>query len=113
MRRPANSVTSAIGLVICLGLAATASAFIPQVDRTMKEIARVNRVSGRSKAIQLELTMQVGDAAPIASALLISHPSGLARLEIQGYRRRVDRQFLPGAELLGSAHRRRAGRPPS
>jgi hypothetical protein len=111
VKRPAKSVTSAIGLVIFLGLAATASAFIPQVDRTMKEIAKVNRVSGRSKAIQLELTMQVGDAAPIASALLISHPSGLARLEIQGYRGRVDRYLLTGAELLGAKDGRRMDRP--
>lgn len=111
MKSLSKSVTGAIGLVIFLGLAATASAFIPQADRTMKEIAKVNRVSGRSKAIQLELTMQVGDAAPLASALLISHPSGLARLEIRGYHGRVDRYLLTGADLLGAKDGRRMARP--
>jgi hypothetical protein len=94
-----------------LGFAASIGAFIPQADRMIKEIAKVNRASGRSKAIQLELTMQVGDAAPIASALLISHPSGLARLEIRGYRGRVDRYLLTGADLVGAKDGRRIERP--
>jgi len=82
-------------------------AFIPQVERTMKEIAKVNRSSGRAQAIQLELTMRVGQGGPIASAELISHPSGLARLEIRGYRGRVDRYLLSGADLMAA----KGGRP--
>ena len=44
-----------------------AQAYIPPADRTLRAIAEVNRASGRSKAIQLELTMRIGENAPIAS----------------------------------------------
>ena len=79
-----------------------AQAYIPPADRTLRAIAEVNRASGRSKAIQLELTMRIGENAPIASGQLISHPSGLARLELRGYNGRVDRYLLSGRELLGA-----------
>ncbi len=92
-------------------LASAAIAFIPAVERTMQEIAKVNRSSGRTQAIQLKLTMSVGDGGPIASGELISHPSGLARLEIRGYRGRVDRYLLSGAELLGAKDGRPLERP--
>ena len=79
-----------------------AQAYIPPADRTLRAIAEVNRASGRSQAIQLELTMRIGENAPIAAGQLISHPSGLARLELRGYNGRVDRYLLSGRELLGA-----------
>ncbi len=79
-----------------------AQAYIPPADRTLRAIAEVNRASGRNQAIQLELTMRIGENAPIASGQLISHPSGLARLELRGYNGRVDRYLLSGRELLGA-----------
>jgi hypothetical protein len=88
-----------------------AQAFIPAADRTLTEIARVNRVSGRNKALQLDVTMRVGDRAPIAKGQLISHPSGLARLELRGFNGRVDRYLLSGQELLGAKDGRRLIRP--
>lgn len=99
------------GLVVVISLAPAAIAFIPQVERTMEEIAKVNRTSGRAQAISLELTMSVGEGGPIASAELISHPSGLARLEIRGYRGRVDRYLLSGAELIAAKDGRRLDHP--
>ena len=98
-------------LVVVISLAPVAIAFIPQVERTMQEIAKVNRTSGRAQAIQLELTMSVGGGGPIASGKMISHPSGLARLEIRGYRGRVDRYLLSGAELMAAKDGRRLERP--
>ena len=79
-----------------------AQAFIPKADRTMRAIAKVNRSSGRSQALQLDLTMRVGDRDPIASGQMISHPSGLARLELRGVNGRLDRYLLSGRELLGA-----------
>lgn len=115
-RLAGSARSSSAGVVIVLAvislMASTALSFIPQVDRTMKEIARVNRASGRAKAIQLDLTMRVADRTPIASAELISHPSGLARLEIRGYRGgRVDRYLLSGAELIAAKDGRPLERP--
>ncbi len=68
----------------------------------MKAIAEVNQVSGRTSAIAMDLTMRVGDREPIASGELITHPSGLARLELRGYGGRVDRYLLSGDELLAA-----------
>ena len=93
-------------LVMLAGLSAlfssVAEAVIPMPGRTLSAIARTNRSSGRTKALQLEMKMRVGEDAPIATAELISHPSGLARLEIRGFEGRVDRYLLSGGELLAT-----------
>ena len=92
----------ALGLVLMAVGSFEAGAFIPEADRTLRAIARVNRSSGRSQALQLELTLRVGDRPPIARGELISHPSGLARLELRGFNGRIDRYLLTGAELTGA-----------
>jgi hypothetical protein len=88
-----------------------ASAFVPNANRTMKAIAKVNRASGRTNAIQLDLTMRIGDQKPIAVGELISHPTGLARLELRGYGGRVDRYLLSGSELLAAKDGQHLDRP--
>ena len=94
-----------------LVLSPVASAFIPEADRTIREIAKVNRSSGRSQAIQLELTMRIGDREPVARGQLITHPSGLARLELRGFNGRIDRYLLSGRELAGAKDGLRIERP--
>ncbi len=79
-----------------------AEAVIPPVGRTLRAIAAVNRASDRTQALQLEMKLRIGDEPPIASAVLISHPSGLARLEIRGFEGRVDRYLLIGNELAAT-----------
>jgi len=101
----------ATGLVVALLWATYAFAFVPLSNRTLKAIAQVNRASGRTMAIQLELTMRVGDQEPIASGELISHPSGLARLELRGYGGRIDRYLLSGNELVATKGGRRLDQP--
>ena len=76
--------------------------FVPTSARTMKAIAEVNRVSGRGSSIQLDLTMRIGDRGPLAEGELVSHPTGLARLELRGFSGRVDRYLLSGDELLAA-----------
>jgi hypothetical protein len=85
-----------------VALGPDALAFIPPGDRMLGEIARVNSASGRSNALQLDVTMRVGEREPIAKGQLISHPSGLARLELRGFNGRTDRYLLTGQELLGA-----------
>lgn len=80
----------------------TVEAVIPLPGRTLSAIAGVNRASGRNQALQLELKLRVGEEPPIATAELITHPSGLARLEIVGNEGRVDRYLLSGEELSGT-----------
>ena len=88
-----------------------AQAFIPPVERTMKAVAKVNRASGRTQALQFDLTMRVGERPPVAEGQLITHPSGLARLELRGFNGRVDRYLLSGRELLGAKNGERINRP--
>ncbi len=101
----------AFAAAFALLVAPFAQAFIPKSDRTIRGIAKVNKSSGRSKAIQLELTMRIGERDPIARGQLISHPSGLARLELRGFSGRVDRYLLSGSELLGAKDGLRIDRP--
>lgn len=79
-----------------------ASAFIPTSDRTIRAVAQVNRASGRNTALQLEITMSVGGGPTVARGEMISHPSGLARLELRGNSGRIERYLLSGNELLAT-----------
>lgn len=112
-RRRIVALSTLVGLLLLAAMlgGSRVLAFIPESDRTMKAIAEVNRVSGRTQALQLDLTMRIGDREPIAQGELIIHPSGLARLELRGYGGRVDRYLLSGAELLGAKDGERLDRP--
>ena len=103
--------TLALALGVTLVVGPVAQAFIPMADRTMSEIAKVNLASKRNQALQLDLTMRVGGRDPIARGQLVSHPSGLARLELKGFGGRVDRYLLSGRELLGAKDGQRLDRP--
>lgn len=92
---------SMLGAALLAGL--PARAVIPTAERTLKAIAQVNRSSGRTKSLQLELTMRVGGESIVATGELVSHPSGLARLELRG-EGRVDRYLLSGVELEGTTN---------
>jgi len=122
MRGRGNERTSRGIAVVCRGIAMTlalsvvasspiAHAFIPEADRTIREIAKVNRSSGRNQAIQLEVTMRIGERDPVARGQLITHPSGLARLELRGFSGRIDRYLLSGRELTGAKDGLRIDRP--
>jgi hypothetical protein len=108
-----RAMSRVLASVIVLGLVSSsiAFAFVPTANRTMKAIAKVNRASGRTNAIQLTVTMRVGDREAIAVGELISHPTGLARLELRGYGGRIDRYLLSGSELLAAKDGQRLDRP--
>lgn len=108
-RSALSAFVGAIGLGACAlimlsALAPTpANAVIPDTERTLEAMATVNRASGRTKALQLDVSMRVGGDAIVATGQLVSHPSGLARLELRG-EGRVDRYLLSGLELEGSTN---------
>jgi len=92
-----------IGLGVVAGLAAQdARAFVPKPERALEAVAQANLTSGRTQAIQLDLVLRIGDRDAIATGQLVSHPSGLARLELRGSGGRVDRYLLSGPELLAA-----------
>ncbi|MBB84729.1 MAG: hypothetical protein CL931_13035 [Deltaproteobacteria bacterium] len=114
IRRGGQRVAVAVVATIAwrlLAFSPMAHAFIPKADRTLREVAKVNQSSGRNKAIQLELTMRIAEREPVARGQLITHPSGLARLELRGFNGRVDRYLLSGSELAGAKDGLRIDRP--
>jgi hypothetical protein len=91
-------VVVAVGIGVALG----AEAHVPAADRVQAAIAENNVASGRGQAVRLEMSLQMGDRPDVAEAELISHPTGLARLELRGAGHVVERHLLQGSELTVS-----------
>ncbi len=79
-----------------------ARAFVPAPERLADAVADTNRAAGRGEAIKLELSMGVGDRADVGTGELVSHPTGLARLELRGSGGLVERHLLRGTERLAT-----------
>jgi hypothetical protein len=90
------------GLTSLLVLALPARSFIPQAERVEKATAEANKASGRAQALQLELTLRVAEREPIGTGVLVSHPTGLARLELRDAQGRIERHLLQGTEHSAS-----------
>jgi hypothetical protein len=83
-------------------LAPPASPFIPKADRIAKAATEVNKAASRTQALMLELTLRVADRDPIGTGKLLTHPNGLARLELRDAAQRLERHLLLGAEHSAS-----------
>jgi len=94
-----RAARGAAGVLCVLGLALPAVAFIPKANRIVAEVAKVNAASKRATALRFELSMRMDDdGEPLARGELITHPTGLARLELRGARGLVERHLLQGSE---------------
>jgi hypothetical protein len=91
-----------VGLACTLVLVLPASGFIPRAERVAGAVAKANRTSSRSQALRLELSLRVGDGEPVAEGELVTHPTGLARLELRASGGLVERHLLRGTEHLAS-----------
>lgn len=89
---------------VCLGFAlvAPAHAYIPKADRVAKAAADANRASSRTQALKLEVSMSIGESEPVAQGEIVTHPTGLARLELRGKGDLIERHLLRGSEHLAS-----------
>jgi hypothetical protein len=79
------------------GLAVVAGAYIPAVDRVIEAVADANRASGRAQALKIELLVSQEGGKAIATGELVTHPTGMARLELRGARDLVERHLLEGS----------------
>ena len=87
---------------LLLGLAAAAGAAIPEAQRIADAAARANQKAGRSEPIILDVSLRIGDRDPLATGVLASHPTGLARLELRSHQGFVERHLLQGSEYTAS-----------
>ncbi|MGH0036107.1 MAG: hypothetical protein ACQGVK_13850 [Myxococcota bacterium] len=91
-------VATAAGLV----LAAGAMAFVPSAERVERAIAETNSASRRNRPLRLELSLRLAGGEPVARGELVTHPQGLARLELRTARGLVERHVLQGTEHRAS-----------
>jgi hypothetical protein len=90
-------------LALVMGLfAAPAAAVIPNAQKIADAVAETNRAEGRSDPLILDVTLRIGDSAPLATGVLASHPTGLARLELRSNQGFVERHLLQGSEYRAS-----------
>lgn len=90
----------ALLLVLVAAAAPALHAYVPPPDRVHRAIAATNKADGRDQAVRLELSMQIGERRGVATGELVSHPTGLARLELQGAGGLIERHLLQGNELM-------------
>lgn len=108
----ANGV-AVLGIGLCLAIAAApaAGAFIPEARRIARATTRANVADSRTQALQLDLTLRVADREPIGTGTLISHPHGLARLELRDAAGRVERHLRVVRDHTASRGGREIERP--
>jgi hypothetical protein len=90
-----------VGVALCIGVN-SASAAVPSAEKIADAVAETNRLSGRSAPVLLEVTLRIGDGEPVATGVLASHPTGLARLELRSRRGFVERHLLQGNSYTAS-----------
>ncbi len=69
---------------------------VPSPVKITAAIAEANDKAGRSIPLWFELVMKIGDSEPVATGVLASHPTGLARLELNSRHGFVERHLLQG-----------------
>ncbi len=94
-------------VVVAVCAAAAAQAFVPSAERVEGAIAETNSAALRNKPLRLELSLSISGGAPVARGELITHPQGLARIELRTAKGLVERHVLQGTEHRAS----RGGRP--
>jgi len=90
------------GVLLAALLALPAVAYVPSADRIADAVARANAAAGRDEPILFEVQLRIGDGPPAASGVLVSHPTGLARLELRARSGFVERHLLQGDAYTAS-----------
>jgi hypothetical protein len=75
-----------------------ATAAVPSPERIAEAVAADNGAAERDQPLRLELRIQIGDRAAVATGILLTDPAGFARLELRGANGVVERHLLRGGE---------------
>ncbi len=103
-------VAALLALVLALG-GAPAGAVIPSPEKMSDAVAKTNREAGRAEPLLLDVSLRIGEGEPVASGVLATHPTGLARLELKSRRGFVERHLLQGEDYAASRDGRLIERP--
>jgi len=91
-----------LAAALLFAIAIPVGAYLPAPERIHAAIAEANVASSRTQALRLELTLQIGERTGVATGELISHPTGLARLELRGGGGLLERHLAQGTETSAS-----------
>ncbi len=83
---------------IALLLGTPASSFVPRAERVVAAVAKSNTKGHRTSALRIAMNLRIGDGDVVATCELISHPTGLARLELQTPAGLIERHLMLGTE---------------
>ncbi len=93
---------AALLTALLLAVPGSAEAVIPSAQKIQIALAENNAAARRAEPLWLEVNLRIGDGDVVGSGVLVSHPTGLARLELRGPGGLVERHLLQGNEYLAS-----------
>ncbi|MDP6977268.1 MAG: hypothetical protein QF570_01550, partial [Myxococcota bacterium] len=99
------------GLFVAAAPSREGHAYVPRTNRVIDAVADANRSGRRVRALRYQLNLRIGDGAPVAVGELVSHPTGLARLELRAAGGLVERHILLGNQHSASRNARLLVRP--
>ncbi len=73
----------------------------PSAEKLAGAVAEANRKAGRAKPLLLDVALRQGEGPPSATGTLVTHPTGLARLELHGADG-LERHLLQGSQYAAS-----------
>lgn len=85
-----------------LMLPGPAAAVVPNAQKIADAVATTNKADHRTGPLLFDVSLSIGDRPPVASGVLASHPTGLARLELRSGSGFVERHLLQGSEHTAS-----------
>jgi hypothetical protein len=97
-RKRPGCIRAALAAVMILLLAAPADSFVPRAERVVSAVTKSNKKGHRTSALRVEIALRIDDGDVVAKGELISHPTGLARLELRTPAGLVERHLMLGTE---------------
>jgi hypothetical protein len=94
--------SAALAAAAALLAAGAALAVIPTSAKVERAIADHNRADGRNGPLLLDVRLQIAGGGPTAKGTLATHPTGLARLELESGMGFSERHLLRGTEYRAS-----------
>ncbi len=88
-----------------------AEAHVPRAERVINAVAESNVKGRRVRALRYRLKLHIGDGPPVAAGDLVTHPTGLARLELRASGGLIERHILLGDQHSAARNARLLVRP--